>query len=363
VTVLDTQAVAIARARAPGLAHLFYGATLFLSAGLLFCVEPMFSKMVLPVLGGSSSVWSVAMVVFQGLLLLGYVYAHVLTRICSLRKAALVHMVLMALATLSLPIAIAPAFETAPPQHFVSLWLIGLFAVSIGLPCFALSANAPLLQAWFARSGHADASNPYFLYRASNFGSFAVLLAYPFLIEPHFGLSAQSRLWTLFYAALLASAGTCAFWASRWQDAKSTARPVVRSGRVAATTRLLWVALGFIPSGLQVAITAHITTDVASGPFLWILPLALYLLTFVLLFSERPAISERAVLLLQPASIAVLAVLLLWMAKMSWGVALIGHLFAFFVAAMVCHARLYRLRPAATDLTTFYALLSLGGVL
>jgi spermidine synthase len=362
MTVLESNVAAAHPSLAHVVAQFGFAATLFLSAGLLFSIEPMFSKMVLPLLGGTSAVWSVAMVVFQGLLLAGYVYAHLLTRYCETRSAALIHVSLLAIATLCLPVAIAGAFQAAPPQHFVSLWLIGLFVASVGLPCFALAANAPLLQAWLARSGHANAANPYFLYRASNLGSFAVLIAYPFLIEPHLGLEAQSHWWSLLYAALLAGAGACGFAASRWKQSASVTQ-LPTAVRRDVSSRALWIVLGFVPSGLLVAVTAHIATDVASTPFLWILPLALYLLTFVLVFSERPAISERVMLKLQPVSVAVLAVLLLWGPKSNWGMALTGHLFVFFTAAMVCHARLYRLRPVAADLTEFYAYLSLGGVL
>ena len=362
MTILETVAAA-PRRRAQESVQFGFAATLFLSATLIFSIEPMFSKMVLPVLGGTSSVWSVAMVVFQGLLLAGYVYAHLLTRFFSLRVSALIHISLLAIATLCLPIAIAPAFRTAPPEHLVSFWLIGLFLASVGIPCFALSANAPLLQAWIARRD--QASNPYLLYRASNLGSFAALIAYPSLIEPHLGLVAQSRWWSFGFAGLLAAAGACGFAASRWGANEIPMRQEAKAAHstLAGGTRLRWIALSFIPSGLLVAVTAHIATDVASTPFLWVLPLALYLLTFVLVFSERPAISERTMLFLQPASIAALAVLLLWGAKANWGLALIGNLFAFFVAAMICHARLYRERPPAAELTQFYAYLSLGGVL
>ena len=156
---------------------------IFLSAALLFAVQPLFTKMVLPQLGGSPSVWSVAMVFFQALLLVGYAYAHALTRFLSVRAAVFVHLAVMIAAALTLPLAIRAGWGR-PPESGTALWLIGLFAVSIGLPFFALSANGPLLQAWFSRTDHPAAKNPYFLYAASNIGSFLALLSYPFLVEP-----------------------------------------------------------------------------------------------------------------------------------------------------------------------------------
>jgi len=361
MTTLDAP---VAGARPSSLTGLYalYGATLLLSAALFFSLEPMFSKMILPVLGGSASVWSVAMVVFQALLLAGYVYAWALTRFLPPRTATLAHALVLALATLSLPVTIASGFRT-PPDHAVSLWLVGLFVASIGLPCFALSANAPLLQAWFSRSGHPRAFNPYLLYGASNAGSFAVLLAYPFLIEPTLGLAAQAQLWSWLYWILLAM--VCASGLAVARAAVTVTAPVPRAQKktVSWRHRTLWIALGFIPSGLLVAVTAHIATDVASAPFLWVLPLALYLLTFIVAFAERPLIPERLALLLQAPAIALVAMLILWAGRMSWTAALLGNLTAFFVVSLVCQMRLYRSRPAASDLTEFYVFLSLGGVL
>lgn len=338
-----------------------FSVTIFLSAALLFCVEPMFSKMVLPQLGGSAAVWSVAMVVFQGLLLAGYLYAHLLTRFLHPGYAALTHIAVMAIGTVSLPIAISRRFQ-APPAHSVSLWVIGLFLVSIGLPCFGISANAPLLQSWFAETDFDGAGNPYFLYRASNAGSFVVLLAYPFLIEPVFGLAQQSATWSIGYCLLMAGIALCGAYALL-NRGETHATRVAKATAYPASRRLAWVALGFVPSGLLVAVTAHIATDVASAPFLWIVPLALYLLTFVIAFTERPVLPLKLMLALQPFTVAVLAVLFLWTGKVSWAVALPCHLIAFFVAAMVCHTQLYRLRPDASQLTSFYAWMSLGGVL
>jgi spermidine synthase len=337
-----------------------FSITIFLSAALLFCVEPMFSKMVLPELGGSAAVWSIAMVVFQGLLLAGYLYAHVLTRFMRTGYAALTHVTVMAIGTISLPIAVSRRFQM-PPAHGVQLWIIGLFLVSVGLPCFGISANAPLLQAWFAETDFDGAADPYFLYRASNAGSFLVLLAYPFLIEPVFGLAQQSAYWSIGFGLLVAAIALCGVLALL--NRNPAPANVARAAEKTTSHRVAWVALGFIPSGLLVAVTAHIATDVASAPFLWIVPLALYLLTFVFAFTEKPVLPLKAMLALQPFTVAVLAILFLWTGKISWGIALPCHLIAFFVAAMVCHTQLYRLRPDASQLTSFYAWMSSGGVL
>jgi len=339
-----------------------YAATIFLSAALFFCIEPLFSKMVLPMLGGSAAVWSVAMVVFQGLLLAGYFYAHLLTRYLKLRTAALVHVCVLAVAALFLPIGIAQGFAD-PPLHWVSIWLIGLFLASIGLPCFALSANAPLIQAWFARTASQNAPKTYLLYRASNLGSFAILIAYPFLIEPHLALSEQSRWWSVGYAALVAGIVACGWIAMKAPEEAAAVVSRAVATPVSRNRKLAWAVLGFIPSGLLIAVTAQITTDVASGPFLWIFPLAIYLLTFVFAFTDRPSIPARFLLIAQPVTVALLAQLLLWTSKIDWGLSLACHLGGFFVAAMVCQIRLYQLRPEPAHLTSFYAWMSLGGVL
>src|SRR3954452_3208547 len=196
------------------LAPVLFGATLFASALLLFAVQPMFTKMVLPMLGGAPAVWSVAMVFFQGALLIGYAYAHLLARTLNVGQAALVHLAVLALAALTLPIGIAHGFDV-PPSSGIGLWLVGLFAVSIGLPFAALSASAPLLQSWFATSGHVQARNPYVLYAASNLGSFAALLAYPLALEPMLTLGAQAWVWSLGFAGLAMLIAMAALVAAR----------------------------------------------------------------------------------------------------------------------------------------------------
>src|SRR5712691_1800533 len=185
-----------------------YGTAIFLSAALLFAVQPMFTKMVLPQLGGAPSVWSVAIVFFQAVLLLGYAYAHLLTRYVPTRISLFIHIALMLAATLALPVAIAASWGR-PPTAGEALWLLGLFTFSIGLPFFALSANGPLLQAWFARTDHPRAKGPYFLYATSNIGSMLALLSYPFVIEPFSRLGQQTMAWAIGFYALIVLIGAC----------------------------------------------------------------------------------------------------------------------------------------------------------
>jgi hypothetical protein len=274
----------IAPALSPRLALPLFAVTLFCSALLLFAVQPMFAKMVLPILGGAPSVWSVAMVFFQGCLLVGYAYAHLLARTLPVGQGALVHLGVLAAAALTLPMGIASGFG-APPSHGVGLWLVALFTASIGLPFVALSATAPLLQSWFAASAHPRARNPYVLYAASNLGSFAALLAYPLAIESLLPLRAQAWTWSAGFAALAVLIAVAALIAAR------DGGPVVAAASTARASlkdRIAWTALAAIPAGLVIAVTAYISTDVAAAPLLWVLPLSLYLLTWVLVFQSRP---------------------------------------------------------------------------
>src|SRR5213083_2840670 len=185
-----------------------YTLAIFVSALLLFSVQPLFTKMVLPRLGGSPAVWSVAMVFFQSLLLGGYAYAHFLMQVRNRTVPVAAHLLLLACAMLTLPLSISIGFGD-PPNSGYAIWLLGLFAVSIGLPFFALAANNPLLQAWFVRTGHPSGPDPYFLYASSNIGSFLALLSYPVLLEPMFTLHKQNMLWTVVYALLFLLIACC----------------------------------------------------------------------------------------------------------------------------------------------------------
>ena len=337
-----------------------YATAIFLSAALLFFVQPMFTKMILPVLGGSPSVWSLAMVFFQTLLLAGYAYAHLLATRLGRRQGAILHGLILAAALASLPIAARGGAEP-PVDADPSLWLIGVFALSVGLPFFALSAQGPLLQAWFARSGHPRAKDPYFLYAASNIGSFAALLGYPFLIEPFFGLSTQTAGWSIGFLAMcgliLATSLTGDSAAAPAEGAPTEAIPFASKAK--------WTALAFTPSALMVAVTAHMSTDIGSAPLVWVVPLALYLLSFPLAFREQAQASDDRMVCVQFWSGALVLVSIALGARgpMSGLIMLSFHLVFFFASALVCHRALYRSRPHGAQLTVFYLCLSFGGMI
>ena len=340
-----------------------YTSAIFVSALLLFSVQPLFTKMVLPRLGGSPAVWSVAMVFFQSLLLGGYAYAHYLMQLRNRMLPVVIHLVLLVVALLTLPLSIAGGWGE-PPTSGYAFWLLGLFAVSIGLPFFALAANNPLLQAWFVRTGHPNGPDPYFLYASSNIGSFLALLSYPVLLEPMFTLRTQNLIWTGGYGLLIVLIAACGVLLLR--------SPVMAVADVGAEAidapappwilRARWIFLAAVPSGLLIAVTAHISTDVAAAPLLWVLPLSLYLLTWVLVFQSRPLLPHKWILLLQPLAIAGVIVLLAVGGEQNLLLTLGGHQLCFFVIAMACHGELARTRPAAKYLTGFYVALSFGGM-
>lgn len=337
--------------------------TIFLSALLLFSVQPMFAKMVLPLLGGSPSVWSVAMVFFQAVLLLGYGYAHLITRFLDPRRAVIVHLCVFAVALTALPLSIAAGWGR-PPAEYAAFWLIGLFGVSIGLPFFAVAANAPILQAWFARTSHPQANDPYFLYGASNLGSFSALLAYPVIIEPFLTLREQSAFWSAGFVALMVAIGAAGLTLA--MNFKPQAKPspqAVADTAFGWSDRLQWVMLAFVPSALLIAVTSHISTDIASVPFLWIIPLALFLATFVLTFRHGGDRVHEILVRVQPFVVAPLVVGVMWGERAYLLVAILLNLSMLAVSAMICHRELYLRRPAASHLTEFYLWISVGGVL
>lgn len=338
-----------------------FAVTVFSSAALVFLVQPMVAKLVLPLLGGSPSVWNTSMVFFQAALLAGYAYAHLLQRIPNVRTQALTHVAALIVAALALPLRVNEALGPPSSDH-PNLWLLGVLAVSIGAPFAVLSATAPLVQAWHARTvGAEQGKEPYVLYAASNLGSLLALLAYPLIVEPAFTLAGQKSGWSLGYGGFILLIGGLAIVVTRARQGVHLEAAPLEAKPVTWRDRLAWVALAAIPSSLMLGVTTHITTDVASAPFLWVVPLALYLTTFIIAFQAKPAIPADLTLILQAAAVAGCAALLPYKSS-NFVLQLFVHLAAFFLTALMCHQALVARRPDPRHLTEFYLLMSLGGV-
>lgn len=336
-----------------------FALAMFSSAALIFVLQPLFARMVTPMLGGSPAVWNTSMAFFQGALLVGYLYAHLLARVKDLRIQAAIHAIVLVLAWVVLPVHVSDAIGPPSSTH-PALWLVGVLTMSIGAPFAAASATAPLLQAWYARTGHTDAHDPYYLYAASNLGSFGGLLAYPIIIEPLLGAHAQSVAWTAGYVLVVALVILSAA-AAIAADGPAPEELAHTSGPPTWRQRLFWIAAAAVPSTLSLGVTLHISTDVASAPLLWVIPLALYLATFVLAFMRNNEGMFRATLLIHPFAVALM--ILSYFFARNWMISLGGILAGFFFSALICHLMVARSRPSADRLTEFYLFVSLGGVL
>lgn len=343
-----------------------YAVTIFASAALLFLVQPMFARLVLPLLGGSPAVWNTALVFFQAMLLAGYAYAHASTQWLGARRQAALHLVVLLLPLVVLPIVV-PAGWTPPTNANPTSWLLGLMAVAVGLPFFAVSTTSPLLQKWFAAGASREARDPYFLYAASNAGSLLALLSYPLWIEPRLALAAQSRLWMWGYVTLVAAIAGCAV--VLWKTKASATVPVpasdvaINSPAPTARQRARWVLLALVPSSLMLGVTTYLSSEIAAVPLLWVIPLALYLLTFVIAFARREIFPRPLLVRVLPLAIVPLVVALDMQATEPIGWLMLLHLVVFFLAALLCHGRLAAERPVAAHLTEFYLWLAVGGVL
>ncbi len=439
--------------------------TLFTSATLLFLVELMIAKMILPKFGGTPAVWNSCMVFFQAVLLAGYAYAHAATTWLTPRRQTIIQLVLLALPIVLLVLPVRVADSWGPGENYPVVWLLWLLTFTVGLPFFIISTSAPLLSKWFASTGDPAAKDPYFLYAASNVGSMAALFGYPLLVEPTLSLNMQSWLWSLGYVALLAMTAACALrvWhapalapelvpsgkeekeaaeENEEEDADDPAGVAVkkkkkrkrkggRSDDKEAITRtpadavasppddlpelaaapdleagtrptvlryLYWIALAFVPSSLMLAVTTYLTTDIASMPLLWVLPLGLYLLSFILVFAKLDSMAEalfqklgirdhketnpllpgfwssllwrmrrfglhQLMVLTLPVVVLLLVFLMVSEIRVGWiGWSFLLHLTALFVVSMVCHGELARTRPATQYLTGYYLCMSFGGV-
>lgn len=342
-----------------------FALTLLLGSALLFVVEPMFARMILPQLGGSPAVWNTCLVFFQAALLGGYAYAHLLTRLLAVRTQVIVHVTLVLFAAMALPVGPSP--DWLPPVNTSPIpWLLMILAAGVGAPFTVLSATSPLLQHWFAHGDHPAARDPYHLYASSNVGSIAALLGYPFLIEPFLSLTQQRSTWTFAYWMFAALVVACATVAARFGTAVTSEcvdEETAAVCRVSWKDRATWLVLAIVPSSLLLSVTTYLSTDVAAIPLLWVAPLALYLLTFVSAFARRqlipPRLAERALPL-------ALIPLVLLMTTAPGGVVLLLfplHLTVFFLCALTLHTGLARRRPARGHLTEFYLWIGAGGVL
>ena len=346
-----------------------YGITIFTGAALLFVVQPMVGRMVLPLLGGSPAVWNTAMVFYQAVLLAGYAYAHFTTRWLGVRRQTALHAVMLVLPLFVMPVVI-PHGWAPPTTHNPIPWLLAVLAITVGAPFFVVSATSPLLQRWFSASGHRDATDPYFLYAASNCGSLLALAVYPVLIEPQLRLSQQSQWWTVGYELLAGLTAVCGLWITRKVrisgvtklssgEASANASPE----RLTACRRWRWVVLAFVPCSLMLSVTTYITSEVAPIPLLWVIPLGIYLLAFVLVFARRRVLPRRWMACALPVAVAAVVATLIARVVHPIGLLIGLHLTCLFIVSMVCLGELADDRPSTAHLTEFYLWLSAGGVL
>jgi SAM-dependent methyltransferase len=332
--------------------------TILTGSFLLFLVQPMIARMALPRLGGAPAVWNSAMLVYQALLLAGYAYAHRLTQ-TSPRRQAIIHIALFAIAILWLPIGLT---NLQPPADGSPIfWVPWLLIASIGPLFFVVAAQAPLMQRWYSMSG--NQGEPYALYAASNIGSFGGLLAYPILVEPFTTLQSQKWIWSGIYLALMGLVCICAI--QLWRKAGTPVAPAETAtdlAHIGWRRRIYWIVLAAVPSGLMLSTTSHLTTDLMAMPLIWVIPLGIYLLSFSVAFADNqtPAywIGRFAPIVLIFSAAFVFVV---------WGKAAIGGLTAslslLFIVAVALHNEMYRTRPAPAQLTSFYLMMSVGGVI
>jgi len=348
---------------AHAVARPLFVATILVGSFLLFLIQPMVARMALPRLGGASNVWNSAMIVYQVLLLAGYAYAHRLSRM-PVHKQARLHLPLLLVGALMLPITLYRL--TPPAPGWEVLWVPLLFLLTVGPVFFIIAAQAPLMQRWY--TAHPDAGEPWALYSASNLGSFAGLIAYPLLAEPLLTLNQQSLVWALGYGLLIVLVALSAWlrWRTpevEWHAAGESVQTDEATREPADTRRiLLWLALSAVPSGLMLSTTTHLTTDIFAMPMLWVIPLGLYLLSFVIAFADNrePA---RMVTLNAPPIMLFAGGLAMVSHHSGNMVQAVGSVVLLFVVAVSLHSRMYDLRPHHSELTKFYLAMSAGGAI
>ena len=338
---------------------ILFTSTIFLSASLLFFVQPLFAKLVLPHIGGAPAVWTTAMLFFQTVLIAGYLYAHLSTKYLPVKAQIGVHLALWALALFFLPLSV-PDTWSYDPTASPAFQTLGLFALGVGLPFAVLSANAPLIQSWYAKSGGPSADDPYFLYGASNLGSLIALLAFPLVAEPLVGATTIGWGWAMGFVVLGAGLLISGLTARGEVAVTSTKTFTAPSAKSIAW----WLALAFVPSSLMLALTTKLSQDLGSVPLIWVLPLSLYLVSFVVSFREKMIISRPVLKLTFLASLGLIGAAFAGLAAPAVTWTLAGLLLlAFFVIAVYAHRTLYEARPDSSGLTLFYVMMSVGGAL
>jgi hypothetical protein len=337
--------------------------TLLLSSSLLFFIQPMMGKLLLPLLGGGPQVWTLCMLFFQAVLLLGYAYAHWSLKLLGPKLQPLVHFVLLISAFLSLPFGLSESsMASIPSAHDPSLWILKTLIFAAGLPFFVVSASAPLLQRWFSFTEHPDREDPYFLYSASNAGSLLGLLCYPLLVEPLTTLKSQAELWTVSYGLLGLAFVVCGSFVLRSPRREETRR--AKSTTIPFSRKFQWVALAFLPSSLMLGLTTYLTTDVAPTPLLWVIPLVIYLISFIFAFSRRGfRSSERGERVTRLGSLIALLFFLFNTPPLPIIAVFILNIALFTSWALIIHGKLAQLRPGPNELTEYFLFVSIGGVL
>lgn len=345
-----------------------YAITLFLSALLLFLIQPMAGKMLLPLYGGTPAIWNTCMVFFQAALLLGYGYAHLMVKYLGSRRQSAMHLLLMLTGLLALPLAFSN--NALPPADIdPTSFLLYQLSIRVGLPFFIVSSSAPVLQRWFSQTNHPASGDPYFLYAASNFGSLLALLGYPLVVEPLLALDRQSLWWSAGYGLLIVMVAACRLWlVSRYKEPAEADKQMAGAAPEDTPSpsfrlQLFWMFCAFVPSSLMLGTTTFITTNLAAIPLMWVFPLALYLTTFIFVFARKQLLPHTRVVRLMPFAAIAFAPLFFWSIRGSEFILILLHLGMFFLTSLFCHGELAASRPHPTHLTGFYLWMSVGGVL
>ncbi len=337
-------------------------AALLTSAFLLFWIQPLYAKVILPVLGGTPAVWNTTMVFFQAMLVLGYSLAHLIRLYIPIKAQPYAHIALTVLALLQLPPSFSPPADLAAVAGAPVSWLLLALWQNVGLLAIALAMNTPLLQHYFAQSQHKGSEKPYVLYAASNTGSLAALLLFPLALEPLLSLSDQKLVWAGGFGILVVLLLVNAL---RWKP-KAATQHVATAAPIPLARYALWLALAAVPSGLMLGVTNHITTDVASAPLFWVVPLALYLLTFIIAFASGVEKRQQGYTHFSYLAILLTALVVLnlaWRFSIPIAGAILLHITTFFVLAVLLHARLASLAPDPYHLTRYFMTMSIGGLI